>query len=245
VNAVSPALLQVEGLFAGYVRGLPIVQGVSIEVAAGEVVTIIGPNGAGKSTLLKAIVGLVPVEGGRIVLAGRDITALPAHRVIAAGVGYVPQTANVFTTLTIHENLVAGGHLLGGEMAARLQRAYAMFPVLAEKRRERARTLSGGQRQMLALARALMTEPSLVVLDEPTAGLAPMLVAEVFARSRALAEAGVAVLMVEQNAKGALRQSDRGYVLAEGRNRIDGRAAELLDNPQVAAAFLGGARHAA
>jgi branched-chain amino acid transport system ATP-binding protein len=245
VNAVSPALLQVEGLFAGYVRGLPIVQGVSIEVAAGEVVTIIGPNGAGKSTLLKAIVGLVPVEGGRIVLAGRDITALPAHRVIAAGVGYVPQTANVFTTLTIHENLVAGGHLLGGEMVARLQRAYAMFPVLAEKRRERARTLSGGQRQMLALARALMTEPSLVVLDEPTAGLAPLLVAEVFARSRALAAAGVAVLMVEQNAKGALRQSDRGYVLAEGRNRIDGRAAELLDNPQVAAAFLGGARHAA
>jgi branched-chain amino acid transport system ATP-binding protein len=243
--SASAALLQVEQLFAGYVRGLPIVQGVSIEVAAGEVVTIIGPNGAGKSTLLKAIVGLVPVEGGRIVLAGRDITALPAHRVIAAGVGYVPQTANVFTTLTIHENLVAGGHLLGGEMAQRLQRAYAMFPVLAEKRRERARTLSGGQRQMLALARALMTEPSLVVLDEPTAGLAPMLVAEVFARSRALAEAGVAVLMVEQNAKGALRQSDRGYVLAEGRNRIDGRAAELLDNPQVAAAFLGGARHAA
>ncbi|MDH5539446.1 MAG: ABC transporter ATP-binding protein [Rhizobacter sp.] len=238
-------LLQVDGLFAGYVRGLPIVQGVSVEVAAHEVVTIIGPNGAGKSTLLKAVIGLVPVEGGRIALAGRDITGLPSHQVIAAGVGYVPQTANVFTTLTIGENLVAGGHLLRAKLAERLERAYAMFPVLADKRRERARTLSGGQRQMLAIARALMTDPALIVLDEPTAGLSPLLANEVFARARALAEGGVAVLMVEQNAKAALRQSDRGYVLAEGRNRITGRAADLLDNAEVAAAFLGGKRQAA
>ena len=242
---MSTPLLGVDRLVAGYVRGLPIVHGVSIEVAPREVVSLIGPNGAGKSTLLKAIVGLVPVEAGRVTLGGRDITGLPAHEVVRSGVGFVPQTANVFTTLTIAENLVAGGHLLRGELDARLQRAYAMFPVLAEKRRERARTLSGGQRQRLAIARALMTDPALLVLDEPTAGLAPRLVDEVFARLRELATRGVAVLMVEQNAKGALRASDRGYVLAEGRNRIAGRAAELLESAEVAAAFLGGTRRAA
>ena len=233
-------LLEVDALVAGYVRGLPIVHGVSIAVAPREVVAVIGPNGAGKSTLLKAIVGLVPVQGGRVSLAGRDITGLPAHEVVAAGVGFVPQTANVFTTLTIAENLRAGGHRLRGELAARLERAYAMFPVLAEKRRERARTLSGGQRQMLAIARALMTDPALVVLDEPTAGLSPVLTQEVFERVRTLARAGVAVLMVEQNAKGALRVSDRGVVLAEGRLHVQGPAGSLLADPQVAAAFLGG-----
>ena len=242
---MTAPLLQVTEAFAGYVRSLPIVQGVSIDVAACEVVSVIGPNGAGKSTLLKAIVGLVAIEAGRIALAGRDIAGLAPHAVVAAGVGFVPQTANVFTTLTIAENLVAGGHLLRGELAARLARAYAMFPVLAEKRRERARTLSGGQRQMLAIARALMADPALLVLDEPTAGLAPRLVDEVFARLRELATGGVAVLMVEQNAKAALRMSDRGYVLAEGRNRVAGSAAELLDSAEVAAAFLGGARRAA
>ncbi len=238
---MTAPLLQVTEVFAGYVPSLPIVQGVSIHVAAREVVSVIGPNGAGKSTLLKAIVGLVAIEAGRIVLAGRDIAGLAPHAVVASGVGFVPQTANVFTTLTIAENLVAGGHLLRGELAVRLERAYAMFPVLAEKRRERARTLSGGQRQMLAIGRALMTNPSLLVLDEPTAGLAPRLVDEVFARLRELATGGVAVLLVEQNAKAALRMSDRGYVLAEGRNRIAGAGAELLDSAEVAAAFLGGA----
>jgi ABC-type branched-subunit amino acid transport system ATPase component len=242
---VSAPLLHVRGVVAGYVRGLPIVHGVSIDVAPREVVTVIGPNGAGKSTLLKAIVGLVGVEAGRVTLGTRDITGLPPHEVIAAGVGFVPQTANVFTTLTIAENLVAGGHLLRGELAARLERAYAMFPVLAEKRLERARTLSGGQRQMLAIARALMTDPVLLVLDEPTAGLAPLLVDDVFTRLRELAASGVAVLMVEQNAKGALRMSDRGYVLAEGANRVAGPAAQLLGSAEVAAAFLGGARRAA
>ena len=237
-------LLQVKDLVAGYVPGLPIVHGANIEVRAREVVSIIGPNGAGKSTLLKAIMGLVHVEGGQIRFSGRDITALPTHQVVAAGVGFVPQTANVFTTLTIADNLRAGGHLLAatnkGELAARQERAYALFPLLAEKRKDRARTLSGGQRQMLAIARALMTNPALIVLDEPSAGLAPLLVAEVFARVRELAAQGVAVLMVEQNAKGALRHSDRGYVLAEGRNRMQGAAQDLLGNPAVAAAFLGG-----
>ena len=248
---MSAPLLVVEHLVAGYVRGLPIVHGVSITVAPREVVTVIGPNGAGKSTLLKAIVGLVAVEGGRVVLGERDVTGLPAHEVVKAGVGFVPQTANVFTTLTVAENLRAGAHLVHGHgrgdkvlLGRRVERAYAMFPVLGEKRHERARTLSGGQRQMLAMARAMMTEPALMVLDEPTAGLSPLLVDEVFTRVRELASRGVAVLMVEQNAKGALRRSDRAYVLAEGRNRIEGEAASLLQNPEVSAAFLGGQRKA-
>ena len=237
--------LEVRDVVAGYVRGLPVVHGASLEVAAGEVVTVIGPNGAGKSTLLKAIAGLVHTEAGRITLDGREITRLAPHEVVRAGVGYVPQTGNVFTTLTIHENLKVGGHLLRAELAERLERAYAQFPVLAEKRRARARTLSGGQRQMLAMARALMTDPRLLMLDEPTAGLAPKVVDEVFAQLRALAQGGVAVLMVEQRARAALAISDRGYVLAEGRNRIEGPARALLDNPEVAAAFLGGRRAAA
>jgi branched-chain amino acid transport system ATP-binding protein len=160
--------------------------------------------------------------------------------VVASGLGYVPQTGNVFTTLTIHENLRVGGHLLRGDLSQRLERAYETFPVLAEKRRDRARTLSGGQRQMLAIARALMTDPAVVMLDEPTAGLAPKVVQEVFDRLRALAASGVAVLMVEQNAKGALRHSDRGIVLVEGRNHLEGPARELLEDPAVGAAFLGG-----
>jgi len=240
-------VLRAEQVVAGYVKGLPIVHGASLEVARGEVVTIIGPNGAGKSTLMKAIAGLVGIESGRVLLRGQEVTGRSADQVVSAGLGYVPQTGNVFTTLTIHENLRVGGHLLRGEMAARLERAYQSFPVLAQKRGDRARTLSGGQRQMLAIARALMTDPSVVMLDEPTAGLAPKVVQEVFDRLRVLAQQGVAVLMVEQNAKGALRNSDRGYVLVEGRNHLQGAAAELLADPAVGAAFLGGvaARRAA
>ena len=236
---MNTPLLRASEVVAGYVRGLPIVHGVSIEVAAREIVTVIGPNGAGKSTLLKAIAGLITTESGGILLRGRDLTALPAHKIVAAGIGFVPQTGNVFTTLTIHENLKVGGHLVGARLPERLERAYALFPVLAEKRRDYARTLSGGQRQMLAIARALMTDPALIMLDEPSAGLAPKIVAEVFAQLRTLADAGVAVLMVEQNATAALRVSDRGYVLAEGRNLIDGPAAGLLADPAVADAFLG------
>jgi branched-chain amino acid transport system ATP-binding protein len=236
---MSQPLLEVRNLVAGYVRGLPIVQGVSLTVARREVVTIIGPNGAGKSTLVKAIVGMLSIESGSVRLGNHELAGTPAHEIVAAGVAFVPQTANVFTTLSIADNLRAGGHLVRGSLEARLDKAYAMFPDLAPKRRERARTLSGGQRQMLALARALMTDPALVVLDEPTAGLSPRVTAEVFARVRALAATGIAVLMVEQNARGALAISDRAYVLAEGRNRIDGPAQSLLADPAVAAAFLG------
>ena len=234
--------LRVENLVAGYVRGLPVVHEVSIDIARREIVTLIGPNGAGKSTLLKAIAGLIPSEGGCVRLDGRDVTALPAHEVVASGIGFVPQTGNVFTTLTVHENLKVGGHVIRGALNARLERAYAAFPPLAARRAFRARTLSGGERQMLAIARALMTDPSVLMLDEPTAGLAPLMVEEVFRQLRALAEAGIAVLMVEQNATAALRVSDRGYVLAEGRNRFGGAARALLDDPGVAEAFLGRSR---
>src|SRR5437867_149292 len=215
-------------------------RGVTIEVDRREIVTLIGPNGAGKSTLLKAIAGLIACEGGRVRLGGRDVTALPAHEVVASGIGFVPQTGNVFTTLTVQENLKVGAHVIRGALNERLERAYGLFPPLAARRTLRARTLSGGERQMLAIARALMTEPTLLMLDEPTAGLAPLVVEEVFRRLRRLAEGGIAVLMVEQNAKAALRVSDRGYVLTEGRNRFAGTARDLLDDPGVAAAFLGG-----
>ena len=239
---MSAPLLAATDIVAGYFAGLPVVHGISVEVAPREIVTLIGPNGAGKSTFLKAIAGLIAPESGRVLLGGREVTALPAHRAVAAGIGYVPQTANVFTTLTIHENLKVGGHTLRRELATRLERAYALFPVLAEKRREQGRSLSGGQRQMLAIARALMTEPKVLLLDEPTAGLAPQVVGEVFRLLRRLAESGVAVLMVEQNAKAALKASDRGYVLAEGRNRMAGRSVDLLNDPAVAETFLGGRR---
>jgi len=234
--------LVVEDLVAGYVRGLPVVHGASIAVGGGEIVTLIGPNGAGKSTVLKAVAGLVAIEGGRVRLDGRDVTALPAHAIVSAGIGYVPQTGNVFTTLTVHENLRVGGHVIRGALTERLERAYAAFPPLAARRAQRARALSGGERQMLAIARALMTDPAVLMLDEPTAGLAPRVVEEVFGRLRGLAGAGIAVLMVEQNARAALRVSDRGYVLAEGRNRFAGPSRALLDDPAVAEAFLGGRR---
>jgi len=239
---MNAPLLSAKDIVAGYFGGLPVVHGISVDVAPREIVTLIGPNGAGKSTFLKAVAGLIALESGRVMLGEREITALPAHSVVGAGVGYVPQTANVFTTLTIHENLKVGGHTLRSGLAARLERAYALFPVLAQKRRQPGRALSGGQRQMLAIARALMTEPKLLLLDEPTAGLAPQVVGEVFRLLRRLAESGVAVLMVEQNAKAALKASDRGYVLAEGRNRMAGRSAELLNDPAVAETFLGGRR---
>jgi ABC-type branched-subunit amino acid transport system ATPase component len=232
-------LLEVHDVVAGYVPGLPIVHGVSLAVCAREVVSIIGPNGAGKSTLLKALIGLVSLTAGRVTLRGADVSGLPSHALIRCGLAFVPQTGNIFSTLTVQENLVVGGHTVATGLADRLARAFEAFPDLAPKRRQKASVLSGGQRQMLAIARALMTDPSVILLDEPTAGLAPKVVGEVFVDLRRLAERGVAVLMVEQNAKAALRVSDRGYVLAEGRNRHAGQAAALLADPALGAAFLG------
>ena len=230
----------------GYVPGMPIVHDVSLQVASGEIVTIIGPNGAGKSTFLKAIAGLVLFEGGVVQCAGLDVTGRPPHEMVRMGIGLTPQTGNVFTTLTVHENLVVGGHMLDrAVLRERFEVIYTRFPLLAKRRTALGGALSGGQRQMLAIARALMTDPKVLMLDEPTAGLAPQVVAEVFADLRRLAESGVAVLMVEQNARAALRVSDRGYVLTEGRNHMEGSASDLLADTAIGEAFLGGRRVAA
>jgi branched-chain amino acid transport system ATP-binding protein len=233
------AVLEARDVVAGYVPDLPIVRGVSLHVAAGEVVTVIGPNGAGKSTLLKAIAGLVPVSAGAVRLRERDITGLRTHELTAAGVGYVPQTGNVFTTLTVHENLLVGAYRA---RTVRLDAVYALFPDLAGRRREAGRVLSGGQRQMLAIARALVIEPAVLLLDEATAGLAPRAAAEVLGRVRELAGRGVAVLMVEQNARAALEASDRGYLLSDGVTRLQGPARDLLGDPAIAYIYLGGRR---
>ena len=237
---MTPPLLAVDAITAGYRPDLPIITGVSVAVAPGELVTIIGPNGAGKSTLIKAVAGLLTITAGKVVMAGADRTNLAPDRMADAGIAYVPQTENIFASLTVDENLRVGAHVLPRRTAReRIAEAYASFPALRDYRGQRAAVLSGGQRQMLAVARALLTGPRLVMLDEPSAGLAPRMVSEVFDRLAALAKTGVAILMVEQNAKAAMAISDRTYVLAEGRNRLDGTSAALIEDPEVAAIYLG------
>jgi branched-chain amino acid transport system ATP-binding protein len=236
---VTGPSLQIDDLVAGYHRDLPIVAGVSLTVTAGEVVALLGPNGAGKSTLMKAVCGLVRVTGGSIRLDGHELTALPTHAVIAAGVGYVPQVQNVFTTLSVEENLRAGGFAQRRAVAPRLAELYDRFPMLAEKRRSLGGELSGGQRQVLAIARALMTRPRLLLLDEPSAGLAPRAAREVFEAVRGIAAGGVGVLMIEQNVKAGLAAADRGIVLVQGRVALTGGAATLAADPRLGRAFLG------
>ncbi len=242
----APHVLESRDVIAGYAPDLPILHGVSVHVDAGEVVSIIGPNGSGKSTLVKAIAGLVQVSAGNVWLDGRDITGVAAHKLAAEGVGYVPQTGNVFATLTVRENLVIGGAPLAKAAALdRIEEICTAYPILEERMHDKAGSLSGGQRQILAVARALLTKPRLMLLDEPTASLSPMAAGELFDAVRGLAEGGAAVLMVEQNAKAALRVSDRGHVLAEGRNRIEGPAADLLADEGIGEIFLGLRRDAA
>jgi len=233
------AALTVDDLVAGYVADLPIVTGVSLRLSLGELVTIIGPNGAGKSTLIKAIAGLVTVMGGQVRLDDKDITGIQTHRLPQSGIGYVAQTGNIFTSLTVQENLRVAGHTLGRDLPDRMAEAYDMFPDLKRYRDKKGRVLSGGQRQMLALGMTLLCRPRVILLDEPSAGLAPAIVREVFDRLRGLADSGLALLMVEQNAHAALELSDRGYVLAEGTSRMEGPAAELLGDPRVAEIYLG------
>lgn len=241
MTAETP-ILEVRSVVGGYRPGLPILHGVSIEVRVGEVVTVIGPNGAGKSTLVKAIAGFVRISEGDVELDGAAITNQPAHALIGRGLAFVPQRDNVFTSLTVQENLRIGAYVVDHEADLRIEHALSMFPVLAERRRDKAAVLSGGERQMLAISRALLPHPRVIMLDEPTAGLAPRVAAEVLDRIRTLAKDGTAVLMVEQNAKAALARSDRGYVLAEGRNHVAGTASALLEDPTVRDAFLGGRR---
>jgi len=237
---VNAAGLVVDDLVAGYEPGVPIVRGATLEARAGEIFALLGPNGSGKSTLLRAVVGLVGVESGRVRLGGDDITGWPTHRLARAGVGYVPQTDNVFTRLTIDEHLaLAVAALDRPQRRARIASVYELFPDLADRRRLPAGHLSGGQRQMLALARALVPAPRVLLLDEPSAGLAPALVDAVLDRLRRARALGVTIVLVEQNTRVALAVADRGCVLVEGQPRLVGTAAELAGNAEVARLYLG------
>jgi branched-chain amino acid transport system ATP-binding protein len=232
--------LEARAVVAGYEPGLPILHGASIAVRAGEIVALLGPNGAGKSTLVRALAGLVPISSGQVRLDGRDVTGWPAHQLGPAGLAFVPQTENVFARMTVEENLdLAGFRLDRAARRARAQRAYELFPDLGRQRRLLAGRLSGGQRQMLAIARALVVPPRVLMLDEPSAGLAPRLVALVLATLREVRALGIAILMVEQNVRAALAVADRAYVLAEGRERLEGPAAELAADARVARLYLG------
>jgi branched-chain amino acid transport system ATP-binding protein len=231
-------VLAVAGLVAGYVPDVPIVRGATVELFAGEIVAVLGPNGAGKSTLVKAIAGIVPVSAGTVTLDGASIGGRPTHRLMRQGLAYVPQVGNVFVRLSVSENLEIGG-FGAPDAAERMARVLALFPDLARLSRLAAGKLSGGQRQMLAVGRALMAAPRVLMLDEPSAGLSPLLVETVFAKLAEIRAAGVSILMVEQNAKAALAIADRGYVLVEGRERFAGPARDLLGNPEVGALYLG------
>jgi len=232
-------LLQTEDLVAGYVPEVDILTGVSIAVREGEIATVIGPNGAGKSTLIKTIFGLLPPRRGEVALRGESIVGLEPHSITRRGMSYVPQLDNVFQSLTVEENLEMGS-LERSRTRERIDRMYELFPRLGERRTQTAGTMSGGERQMLAMARALMPEPHVLLLDEPSAGLAPAFVEQIFDNVREINEAGVTVVMVEQNARRALAMSDRGYVLDLGRNRFQGAGSDLLEDPKVAELYLGG-----
>jgi branched-chain amino acid transport system ATP-binding protein len=233
------ALLEVRDLDAGY-GDLQILTDVDLDVADGEYVTIVGPNGAGKSTVMKSVFGLTNLMGGTVLFDGGDITGLRPEDIIHEGIGYVPQNDNVFASLTVRENLEMGAYILDEVPQDALDAVFDRFPILEERESQKAGTMSGGQQQMLAMGRALMLDPSLLLLDEPSAGLAPDLVDDMFDRIDAINDDGTAVLMVEQNAKEALRRCDRGYVLANGKNRYMDDGDTLLNDEQVRQDFLGG-----
>ena len=213
---------------------------VSVELDTGEIVTIIGPNGAGKSTLMKTIFGLLKPTGGKILFDGKNITGLPPDQIVRLGMAYVPQVDNVFPSLTAQENLEMGAFILTRNFSDRMDDIYGLFPLLKERRRQRVGRMSGGERQMVAMGRALMLNPKLILLDEPSAALAPNLAAMIFDRITAINQTGVAILIVEQNAKESLRLSDRGYVLASGRKRFEDTGKNLLTNKEIGELYLGG-----
>ncbi|MCP4383924.1 MAG: ABC transporter ATP-binding protein [Hyphomicrobiales bacterium] len=235
-------VLSAERIVAGYIAGLPILKDVSVIARRAEVTVIIGPNGAGKSTLIKAIAGLVPISTGRVRLNGRDITNARPDTLGRMGIAYVPQSDNIFRGLTIRQNLDLVLRHAGGEAAARRDELFCQFPDLAPKQHDKAGTLSGGQRQFLAVAMALAVKPSLILMDEPSAGLSPRAAHEVLEHARVLTRSGVTVLLVEQNVNQALRLSDQCFILADGRNQINGAAADLLTDPVVGQIYLGGKR---
>ena len=232
-------IIEVKNVVGGY-GGVPILNGVNISIEQSDIGVIVGPNGAGKSTTLKAIFGLLKVTSGNVLFEGREIANALPDKLVPMGLSFVPQEKNVFTSLTVEENLEMGGFIRRDDIAGTLNEIYDMFPVLKEKRRQQAGELSGGQRQMVAMGRALMSKPRLLMLDEPSAGLSPRYVLEIFEHIVAVNKAGVAILMVEQNARQALAFASRGFVLAQGQNRFTGTGPELSADPEVAKSFLGG-----
>jgi len=233
------ALLEVKDIHAGY-GGMNILNGVNMTIDQGDIGVIVGPNGAGKSTTLKAIFGLLYISEGSIELRGDNITNMQADKLVHKGMAFVPQEKNVFESMTVEENLEMGAFIRRDDFSHMLEQVYSFFPDLKDKRNQPAGELSGGQRQMVAMGRALMIEPSLLLLDEPTAGLSPLYMNEIFDRVIAINKAGVGILMVEQNAKQALRIAHKGFVLAGGKNRYTDTGENLLNDPEVAKSFLGG-----
>ena len=235
-------VLSAENIVAGYVKDLPILFDVSVTVKKASLTLIIGPNGAGKSTLIKAIAGVVPISSGKVMLNGREITGIRPDQMALNGIAYVPQTDNIFRTLSIRKNLDLVLRNAGAATPARLATLFDRLPALASKQNDKAGTLSGGQRQMLAVAMALAVDPSVILMDEPSAGLSPKAAQEVLHMARDLTRQGVTILLVEQNVKQAMRLADHCYILAEGRNQLDGDAANLLSDPIVGEIYLGGKR---
>ena len=236
---MNKTVIECNGIAAGYVKGLNILQGIDMIINEKEIVSIIGPNGAGKSTLLKAIMGIINISGGRFFIDGVEKTNTPTHQIVKEGVGYVPQVENVFPSLTIEENLEIGSWSIDTSIKQSISKIFDDFPMLKERRKDKAGNLSGGQRQILALARALTTSPNILLLDEPSAGLSPVAIKEVFEIVKEINSRGVAILLVEQNATRALNFSDRGYVLDQGRNAYQGKGQELLNDPRVVDLYLG------
>ncbi|MFW5898847.1 MAG: ABC transporter ATP-binding protein [Jiangellaceae bacterium] len=239
LEAAEGALLRVDELVAGYVPGVDILTGCDLYCRKGEIIGIIGPNGAGKSTMLKAMFGLMKVRRGSVRLRDADITSARPDQLVSMGVGFVPQTNNVFPRLTIQENLEMGLYQDPKRFTERFEVVASLFPALAERRKQRAGSLSGGERQMVAMGRALMADPSVILLDEPSSGLSPALQDEVFLRVRQINQAGVSVVMVEQNARRCLQVADRAYVLDQGRNSYTGTGEELMHDPKVIELYLG------
>ena len=236
---MTDPVIVIDNVVAGYTPGVPILNGVNLELAPGELVGIIGPNGAGKSTMLKALFGLITVTSGDVTYKGDDISNLKAHELVERGIGYVPQINNVFPSLTVEENLEMGLFLRPSRIKERLAVVTDMFPRLGERLKQRAGSLSGGERQMLAMGRALMMEPEVLLLDEPSAGLSPALQDQAFIRTRQINKSGVAIIMVEQNASRCLQICDRGYVLDSGRNAYTDTGENLLKDPKVIELYLG------
>lgn len=236
-------LLQVEDVYAGYIKDLDILQGVNFKIYPGELVVVIGPNGAGKSTLAKTIFGLLAPNRGNIIFDGHNIAGMKPNQIVKRGMCYVPQIANVFPSLTVEENLEMGAFVRSGSLTELKERIFAMFPRLVERRKQRAGTLSGGERQQLAMGRALMLQPSLLILDEPSAALSPQLVNSVFELIQQINQSGTSIMLVEQNARLALAMADRGYVLETGRDRFEGPGPALLNDPKVGELYLGMGAH--